>query len=57
VEDGRDGRSALRAEVRVQAYGAQGRLGLASVRPLIRAFQHLVGSDAITAAVRRAESG
>ena len=56
VEDGRDGGSALHAEVRVKAYGAQGRLGLTSVRPLIRAFQHLVGSDAITAAVRRAES-
>jgi hypothetical protein len=56
VEDARGGGSALSAEVRVQAYGMQGRVGLASVRPLIRGFQHLVGSDAIAAAVRRAES-
>ena len=55
VEDAARGGSVLSAEVRVQAYGAQGRIGLATVRPLIRGFQHLVGSDAIAAAVRRAE--
>lgn len=55
VEDARDGRSALRSETRVQAFGAQGRIGLASVRPLIAGFQHLVASDAIAAAVREAE--
>ena len=47
--------SALRSETRVAAFGAQGSVGLASVRPLIRAFEHLVGSDALAAAVRQAE--
>lgn len=46
------GGSTLRSETRLQAFGVQGRLGLASVRPLIRGFQHLVGSDAIAAALR-----
>ena len=50
-----DGRSALRTEVRGEAFGVQGQLGLASVRPLIHGFEHLVGSDALAAAVRRAE--
>jgi hypothetical protein len=50
-------RSELYSETRVQAFGAQGRLGLASVRPLIRAFEHLVGNEALAAAVRRAERG
>jgi hypothetical protein len=57
VQATEDGRSALRSEVRAEAFGAQGQLGLASVRPLIRAFEHLVGSDALAAAVRRAERG
>lgn len=47
----------LRSETRVKAFGAQGRIGLASVRPLIRGFEHLVGSDALAAVVRRAEAG
>jgi hypothetical protein len=47
--------SLLRSETRVKAFGPQGRLGLASVRPLIRAFEHLVASDALAAAVGRAE--
>jgi hypothetical protein len=55
VEDVPGGRSALRSETRVQAFGTQGRIGLASVRPLITGFQHLVASDAIAAAVREAE--
>jgi hypothetical protein len=49
------GGSVLSAEARVEAVGAQGRLGVAAVRPVVRAFQHLVGSDGINAAVRRAE--
>jgi hypothetical protein len=49
------GRSALAAEARVQPIGAAGRVGLSAVRPLIRSFQHLVGSEGINAAVRRAE--
>jgi hypothetical protein len=48
-------RAALCSEARVEAYGAQGRLGVAAVRPLISAFQHRVGSDGIAAAVRAAE--
>jgi hypothetical protein len=50
-----EGGSALCSEARVEAIGRQARLGLATIRPLVRGFQHLVGSDGITAAVRRAE--
>ena len=50
------GGSMLTAEARVEPIGAQGRLGVAAVRPVVRAFQGLVGSDGINAAVRRAES-
>ncbi|HEY6526930.1 MAG TPA: hypothetical protein VIY10_24290 [Solirubrobacteraceae bacterium] len=49
------GGSALAAEARVEPVGAQGRLGVAAVRPVVRAFQNLVGSEGINAAVRRAE--
>jgi hypothetical protein len=52
-----EGRCALASEVRVEALGAQGRLGVAAVRPMVRGFQNLIGSDAIAAAVRRAERG
>ena len=45
----------LRSETRVEAFGLQGRIGLASVRPLIRGFEQLIWSDAMAAAVRRAE--
>lgn len=55
VEAGPPKRSVLRSETRVQAFGLQGQVGLASVRPLIGGFQHLVGSDAMAAAVRAAE--
>ena len=51
------GGSVLTAEARVEAVGAQGRLGVAAVRPIVRAFQQLVGSEGINAAVRRAERG
>jgi len=47
--------STLVSESRVQAIGAQGRVGLAAVRPLVAGFQQLVGSDGVQAAVRRAE--
>jgi hypothetical protein len=50
-----DQRAALASEVRVQPIGAQGMIGVAAVRPLVRSFQQLVGSDGISAAVRRAE--
>jgi hypothetical protein len=48
---------ALCAEARVQALGAQGQLGVAAVRPLVIAFQPLIGSEALRAAARRAETG
>lgn len=57
VETPATGRSSLRSETRVKAFGAQGRIGLASVRPLIRGFEHLVTTDAMAAAVRSAEAG
>jgi hypothetical protein len=47
--------SAIHAEVRVEAIGAQGRMGVAAVRPLVRAFGSLIGSDGIDIAARRAE--
>ena len=57
IEDSGNGRTALRSEVRVEAIGAQGRIGVAAVRPLVGAFGNLIGSDGIEAAVRRAERG
>jgi hypothetical protein len=45
----------LISETRVEGFGVQGRLGVRAVGPLIRGFQHLVGSDGIEAAVRLAE--
>ena len=56
VEDHARGGS-LATEARVEAVGAQGQVGVAAVRPLVRGFQGLVGSEALRAAVRRAESG
>ena len=57
VQPAPDGGGAeLRSETRVEAFGVQGRIGLTSVRPLIRGFQQLIWSDAMAAAVRRAES-
>lgn len=50
-----DGRSVLTSESRVQPLGVQGRIGLGAVRPLIRGFHNLVGSEGIEAAVSRAE--
>lgn len=50
-----ESRCALAAEARVQSIGAQGRMGVAGVRPLVRTFGYLVGSEGIGTAVRRAE--
>lgn len=50
------GGSALHSEARVIAYGLQGRVGLASVRPLISGFHHLISTDAMATAVRLAEA-
>ncbi len=49
------GGAVIAVEARVQAIGAQGRIGVAAVRPLVRAFQHLIASEGIAAAVHRAE--
>jgi hypothetical protein len=55
VQGSEDSGSVLCSETRVQAFGVQGRLGLASVRPLIRGFHSLITTDAMAAALRRAE--
>jgi hypothetical protein len=49
------GGAALRTEIRVHAIGGQARIGLTTLRPVIRAFQQLIASDGIEEAVRRAE--
>ena len=49
--------STINAEVRVEAIGVGGQLGVRAVSPLVRSFQHLIGTDGIGAAVRRAERG
>jgi hypothetical protein len=45
----------LHSEARVRPIGRQGRIGVAAVRPLVAAFQQLIGSDGLAVAVRRAE--
>ena len=50
-----DGHAVLHSEARVEAIGAQGRVGVAAVRPLVTGFQNLIGTEALRAAVRRAE--
>lgn len=45
----------LHSEARVEAFGARGRAGVAAVRPLVGAFHHLIFSDGLGTAVRRAE--
>lgn len=55
AQPAQDGRADLHSEARVKAFGTQGRVGLASVRPMVRAFEQLIGSDALATAVRRAE--
>jgi hypothetical protein len=55
VETTCDGGSELCSEARVQAFGVQGRVGVAAVRPLVGRFQGLVGSEGLKAAVRLAE--
>jgi hypothetical protein len=55
TESRADGGSRLCSEVRVQPFGRQGRIGLATVRPLVSTFQHVIGTDGMTAAVCRAE--
>jgi hypothetical protein len=52
-----NGGSVVHSEARVTGFGVQGRVGVAAVRPLVRRFQGLVGSEGLRAAVRRAEQG
>jgi hypothetical protein len=52
-----EGGSSLWSEARVQPFGHRGRVGLAAVRPLVRAFSPLVGSEGIRAAVRATDAG
>jgi hypothetical protein len=47
-------RSAILSETRVEPIDRGGRLGLMAVRPLIGAFQSLIGSEALAAVVREA---
>lgn len=56
VEPLASGGAVLCSETRVHAVGAQGRLGLATLRPVVRAFQQLIATDGIEEAVRRAEA-
>jgi hypothetical protein len=56
VEPGSGTGSVLSSEARVEAIGVQGRVGVQAVRPLVRAFHGLIGSEGIAAAVRMAES-
>jgi hypothetical protein len=53
----RAGRATLHTEARVDAIGAQGQVGMAAVRPLVRAFEHLLSTEALRTAVRAAERG
>jgi hypothetical protein len=53
--DTEGGSATLTSEARVEAIGAQGRVGVAAVRPLVRAFHPLIATDGIEAAVRHAE--
>ncbi len=57
AEPARGDRAALLSETRVWVRGREARLGLAAVRPLISAFNSLIGSEALSAAVERAEAG
>lgn len=56
VEAGTDARSVLVSAVRVDVTDGRARTGLRIVRPLVRAFEQLIGSEALTIAVRLAEA-
>lgn len=55
IDEASEHGATIHAEARVEAIGAQGKVGVAAVRPLVRAFGSLIGSDGIDAAIRRAE--
>jgi hypothetical protein len=56
VEPAGPGHARLLSETRVGVTDRQGLVGLAAVRPLIAAFQSLIGREAMVIAVRRAEA-
>jgi hypothetical protein len=55
ADDGQ--RAVLHSETRVGVSDLEARVGLAAVRPLVAAFNSLIGSEALSVAVRRAERG
>jgi hypothetical protein len=57
VTPAQDGGAVISSETRVAPVDRAGRRGLVAVRPLIATFNHLIGGEALTLAVRRAESG
>jgi hypothetical protein len=48
--------SEIHTEVRVQTFGVQGRVGIGAIRPLVRRFQGVIGSEGLRSVVRRAEA-
>ena len=55
VEPTTDGGAAMISESRVEALGVEGRVGLAAVRPFVAASQQLIATEAIEAALGRAQ--
>lgn len=55
VEPASHGGAAIISESRVEALGVEGRVGLAAVRPFVAASQQLVATEAIQAALERAQ--
>jgi hypothetical protein len=55
VEPTDNGGSRIVSDTRVEAIGTRGAIGVAAVRPLVRSFGPLVGSEGLQAAVRNAE--
>ena len=55
VEPSGDGGAAMISETRVEALGTEGRIGLAAVRPFVAASQQLVATEALEAALERAQ--
>jgi hypothetical protein len=56
VEPAGSNGAALLSETRIRATDRDGRVGIAAVRPLITAFNSLIGREALDLAVRRATS-
>jgi hypothetical protein len=57
VEPAAPGRATLTSEVRVAPVDRRGRLGVRLVSPLVAAFEHLIGTEPLVIAARRAEGG